>query len=425
MFGYDRDGDDDTLSDAEEVLAGTDPFVADSDGDGVLDGVEVRRGMDPFAADSDGDGIPDAEDVWPTTPSVADPFVPTDTPVSQAGSSLPDPEFDNASGRFVWQDSDGLAVWVGDLDPATGALVPADGRGTLIDTDVTPIGWGRNGPEWMVSAAGSEVVYAKVVGNQPRVMVATEGPGGWSVNGVPGTRGARSPFGSLDPNDTRPRVMYSTDIGGVAGSWWFDPMQATGGLALPRFYQFPRWVVGRRAVTGAARVGPVDQVFVVDVDTLVEEQVTFDPTDKGSVFFFLAPEMGGERMMFTTQGDVPNLPERLVVYRLQGGSWTPVKEIAGPPGFPFIISPEPLTWDGRSYVSFLASKGSVNLDNGEAQVWLAALSPADPLIRLISAPNAVVRKDPESYTAGARPWVYYSRILANGQRVIRRCELGL
>jgi hypothetical protein len=425
VYGYGADGDEDVASDADEVLAGTDPDDADSDNDGVLDGIELLRGMDPFGGDTDGDGVPDAEDVLPTIPSVADPFVQVDEVVTPPGASLPDPEFDNDSQRVTWQDWDGTGVWVADVDPSTGDLVPDDGRGQLIASGVATLGWGRNGPEWVQGPTGAELLYTRFFGGQAMVVHATEGVGGWTSATVPGTFGAQSPIGSLDVGDVAPRVRYVVEDGGRYESWWADLSAPAAGGELPRTLRFARWVPGTRLLTGVSREGDIDQVFTIDVDTLAVEQVTTSPIDKGSVFFFEAPELGGELLMYTTHAIIADNPDRVVVYRRIGGVWTPIKEISTPPGFPFVVSPEPFVWGGRSYVSFLATRGQFNFDNGEGQVWLAALAPGDDLLRRVSLPDAVVRKDPEPYAGGDRPWVYYSRILAGGDRVIRRCELGL
>ena len=43
-----RDADQDGLSDEEEKVFGTDPFVRDTDGDSYSDGVEVESGYDPL-----------------------------------------------------------------------------------------------------------------------------------------------------------------------------------------------------------------------------------------------------------------------------------------------------------------------------------------------------------------------------------------
>ena len=73
------DSDGDGISNADEVLAGTNPSSADSDGDGVSDAIEIANNMDPTngsdaTQDSDGDGISDGEEVLagtnPATPIV-------------------------------------------------------------------------------------------------------------------------------------------------------------------------------------------------------------------------------------------------------------------------------------------------------------------------------------------------------------------
>ncbi|NBC40581.1 OmpA family protein [Corallococcus exiguus] len=57
------DSDNDGLTDAEEILAGTDPNNPDTDGDGIPDGIEVKvGGTDPLDSDSDDDGILDGNE---------------------------------------------------------------------------------------------------------------------------------------------------------------------------------------------------------------------------------------------------------------------------------------------------------------------------------------------------------------------------
>ncbi len=61
------DWDKDGLSDAGEILAGSDMFVVDTDGDTIRDGTEVRYGMDPLrddtAEDNDEDGLSNIREI--------------------------------------------------------------------------------------------------------------------------------------------------------------------------------------------------------------------------------------------------------------------------------------------------------------------------------------------------------------------------
>ncbi len=61
----DTDDDNDGLSDVDEAAAGSDPLVADSDGDGLDDGTEVANGTSPTSADSDADSVNDGVDNCP------------------------------------------------------------------------------------------------------------------------------------------------------------------------------------------------------------------------------------------------------------------------------------------------------------------------------------------------------------------------
>lgn len=96
----DADSDDDGLGDGEEVdlAAGTgcpDPLVADSDGDGLLDGEELAMGTSPCLVDTDGDGLDDLLDPAPAEPGVPDDFI--EMVVQQASAmiaSVPPASFD-------------------------------------------------------------------------------------------------------------------------------------------------------------------------------------------------------------------------------------------------------------------------------------------------------------------------------------------
>jgi hypothetical protein len=421
--GVDRDGDG--LDDAAEVgLHHTDPARVDTDGDGALDGVEVERGLDPTDPDMDLDGMLDGVDVMPRQVGPFDAFLPVDTVVSARLDSLPDPEFE-PSGHVAWQHDDGAALWVAALDPTTGALVPRDGRGTRLATGVTPIGLARNGPEWTLRDDLPIVLFNKEIAGAWRMFQAEETPAGWVTTPISDSDGAVAPVGTLDPADPDPWVSYLR--GGLP-----TPDVCARSIADPttertnaRPLQFPRWIPGERAIAGVLPIGGVNSVVRWDPVLDTTERITQDAEHHGSVFFFDAPELGGEQLFFTTHGPVPDLPTSLVVWRQRQGVWEPWREIVPPAAYPYVVSPEPFTWNGISYASFLASSEPLNRNNGAAVVFIAALLPGQDLIRRVSDATPIIRKDPETWLGGARPWVYYSEVDPAGRRVLHRVEVGL
>ncbi len=114
------DGDGDGISDAVEVLRGTDPLDDDSDDDGFADGAENRPDTtSPLAFDSDEDGLGDGLEsglvsgVAGTDPLV---FVPDADPLSTTDPLLPDT--DGGQFRDGFEDLDGNGRFdPGETDP--------------------------------------------------------------------------------------------------------------------------------------------------------------------------------------------------------------------------------------------------------------------------------------------------------------------
>lgn len=134
IVGTDPDTDGDGLTDAEEVLLGTNPNDTDSDDDGLNDGDEENViGTDPLDSDSDDDGLNDGDEM---TVHGSDPLV-ADTD----GDGLNDGNEVNTHGSDPTKtdtDNDGL----GDFDEVnthftSPSNVDTDGDGLLDGTEIS------------------------------------------------------------------------------------------------------------------------------------------------------------------------------------------------------------------------------------------------------------------------------------------------
>ena len=79
------DEDGDLLTNADEAIFGTDPFLPDTDTDGILDGVEVNVSLtDPLLFDTDGGGTGDGQEFFM---NCTDALLPADDGLMLCGDS--------------------------------------------------------------------------------------------------------------------------------------------------------------------------------------------------------------------------------------------------------------------------------------------------------------------------------------------------
>jgi hypothetical protein len=428
MMSPRRDRDGDGLADDEERALGTSVRDPDSDGDGATDGTEVAWGLPPLDPDEDRDGQPDGADLAPHVPDAPDAWVADDVVVSDPAQDLSDPEYDPARHRFVWQDDDGAALWIGGVDPTTGAFVPPDGRGGLVDVDPGPMRVASNGPEWAISAGGAEIAYIKDEGGRWALWVAREAaPGVWAPEVMPGPTWAALPYGQRVPTATASRVTFRTSgwLGRLSG--WRSTADAADVHVLPpelgckdmRFAtDDERYLLGTTSVDG------VVQIWQADITTGAWSVITTDAGDKGDPWRIAVPEWGGEPAIVAERGRLDHYSE-LAIYREIGGAWTLDHTVRAPAHTPELISPEVFTWGDTSWVSFVAATWADAPANGDADVYVVSLASPSALPRRVSAAVPAVRKDAEPYVGGVRPWVFYAAPTAAGVTVIRRVELGI
>ena len=358
--------------------------------------------------------------------------------VTTAG--IPDYEYDSAKGgvlcaacnfgdgnsRFAFADAN-HNLWVAQLDFQSGAFVPADGHGALIDTDVATATDYGNGPEWFESSSGSGFVFTKYLPDQPYsdatavVGIATMVGGVWTTTILSDAPGRVSPDATKNPADSDVYINYVT---APKGRWYWRKLSQIGvehelPLSSLTDGNSRRWVPGTHSIIFQGHVATdpqlVDQVFLYDVDTGVLEQLTFNPNGVVSALMWRAPEFNDEYVFLT----MAKFRQQILVYRKLPGvdrilRWTVVKTIDGPAALPYFFSPEPFTHNGRSYVFTEASSSSRFFDRTiPNQLAISGIDPLRLDARLLTNDTQVfrLRLDPESFVTAQGPFIYYNRLV--------------
>ena len=339
------------------------------------------------------------------------------------------PSCNNGAGnaRFIFTDANNN-LWVGNIDHASGAFVPANGRSVLVDSDAAQVTDFGNGPEWMNSALGSEIVYVKYLPGQPHssttagLAVASPTGGTWATRFVEGGQQRYSPLGSLDVGDPLPRMLYQSLNDSRA--YWRYANDPTSEKLLPsdRPVCSRRWVPGRHAVVYTAPclirlgAGKPAQAYWLDLDTGVEQQITSDPTPKLHAFAWQAPEFNNDWVVFTVADRNKIEVHRRTVAANGTATWALVNAIAMPADKPFITSPESFVHNGKSYVAMqLSSSSSASDYSVPTQIAITGIEPGVPSLRILTTdgPTAHLRLDPEYYITSQGPFIYYNRYVAS------------
>jgi len=353
-------------------------------------------------------------------------------------SDLIDAEFSQQRGQIVWVDMDGQ-MWVANVDRRTGAILPSDGKGQLIDRDALTmyevLGVTFNGPEWLPSADGVHIVYTKFLPNRPRTtgnarlaLARRNKSGSWSIQILQPSTPRNAPYASTDVGDPNPRITY---VDPFFNHYWRDVADPDSEELIPGMpvsLKSVRFVAGERAVVYAAPVDGVSQVFRYDLDSKALEQLTFDDGDKDIdtvPWMWSAPEFGGSPVLKT----VVNLNEMRFYRRLQspggGLKWTLFSRRQFKDGSK-VLSPEPLVYGGQSHVF---TGLAVLPDDFSSEIWLVNLSKGQPFMRRLDTNSpAKGRMDPEVFVTERGPFIYYNRFDSTqvpGQPFCPTCSEGV
>lgn len=367
--------------------------------------------------------------------------------VQVSTAAIPDYEFDSArNGRFcascnfgagnarlAFTDNTGN-LWLGYVDYNTGAFIPEDGRGLLIDTHTAPVPDFGNGPEWMASANGSQLVYTRYLDGLPnstasaQIGIATQtAANSWAAGVLANSLGRATPDGTKDETDTDPRINYIQSD--KEDLFWRSASAPNTEVPMPigdlTGGNSRRWVPGTRKIIfqGHLNTDPrlLDQVWLYDTDSGVREQLTFDSVTKAGGFMWKAPEYGGQYLFFT----MANFRQEIWVYRnLKGPKgkyyWTVTKKIKAPRNptdttkSMFFWSPEVFTHNGRSYIFTQVSTSNKFFDKSiPTQLALSGIDPLKNDFRMLTndTTHFRVRLDPEYFITAQGPFIYYNRLI--------------
>ncbi|AGY58129.1 hypothetical protein [Gloeobacter kilaueensis] len=359
--------------------------------------------------------------------SLRQPVFATDIATSDPASNIVDEEFDQGSAQFAWVDLAGN-LWVGKVDPNTGAFVPPTGKGVLVDGTAAPLsGNGTtnvNGPEWAYSSAGAQLVYTRLDRTSGGLSLATAVQNGttWTASAILEGDNRQGPIGSEDTNDTAPRIIYF-DAGGFGNSaiLWRDLYEpSTEGTVDSAGASGARWKPMSHSVVYTRSINNVQQVFEFDTDTGTVTQITFDKGDKSAVFSWQAPEFGNDYVLFAESGG-----SQFLIYRKTNGRWKKINAVKPPSTGKYLLSPQYFVYNGKSYIFTVTSTSTNPYANVPTDIWLVGIDPASPFSRKVSDETVKARRDPEVFITNQGPYIYFNAISRAGGAVIYRADTGL
>jgi hypothetical protein len=394
----------------------------------------------------DASGVPDGQVVA----SQAAAFVPNETRMSDPRLNVGDPEFEPQNLRVAYFNNGEIRVAPivagGMVDLASSELVDT---GAVVRPDPRTVI--KNGPEWGLSRSGWDLYYTKVdaLGRPYMARATRSGNGSWAAAAVPTSTGRFFPMPSIDPLDPVSRILYgATDLPSIPHTvrvrWRAGDESDDHNIpAYMLLLNGPsRWIEGQRRVA-ASIVEPfgsgwVSQVVLYDIDTGVFERVTANTSPQvlyDEVWCVRAPEYDDRYVVWAVENTVSS--GRIVANTIKvfepgaSGGWTEARSVrpsAADPALPFIISPEPFTFKGRSYIAVLMSPAPIQ-KRDVGQLWILGL---DGFERQLTPPGVRrSRTEPEPLAIGGTMYVYFSAQALDatgtvtGNKTIFRSDTGL
>jgi len=349
-------------------------------------------------------------------------FVVKDILAVDSQASIFDPEYNTTLGLVCWK-SDDNELWISGLNPITHLYEPSDGKGTFVTNNLAPNGsesW--NGPEWMLSSQGTQIVCIKALWGIRYPGVATKVFGGWDCTTLLQYPNVEYAMATVDYTDSAACILFeTTDSDGI--SWIRNTNLCTK-------YHYPDVTLGFFArdnqqiccATNKSRhPGFIETACSLPYITSISEDTV------GAPFMWDDPATNSRLFMYRTNG----FKTLKIFQEISPDFWVLYNQFDSPLPleFQYITSPEPFTCGGRSYVSFMAAQSSSGKDGLPAQIWIAGADPADSLMRRVSDSTIGIRTDPEPVVFSDSAFVYYTDVLFDKSSTlkysVRKCDTGL
>ncbi len=338
-------------------------------------------------------------------------------------ASIFDPEYNTKFNIVCWK-SDDNELWISGLNPVTHLYQPADGKGTYVTGNLSPNeGESWNGPEWMLSSQGTQLVYNKTIGGIRYPGVATQVLGGWEPHTLFLYPNAVYSMATSNYSDSVALFLFETST--TRGIYWVKNTD------LNTRYFYPDVTLGFFAKGNQQICCATDKSrhpgFIESASSL--PFITFISQDTiGAPFMWNDPETSHRLFVYRTN----NNTTIKIFQEINTGLWVLYNSFNSPlPGpFQYLTSPEPFVCGGHSYISFMAAQSGVGKDGLPAQIWIEGANPADSFMRRVSDSSEAIRNDPEPVVFADSAFIYYTHVILDQksssiQYSVRKCDTGL
>lgn len=355
-----------------------------------------------------------------------------------AGVSYIDPEILQSENLMVYQVAGD--VWLAELNPTTGVFEKPQGNDLLIDQQIAPLNFSKNGPEFGISREGWRVYYNKELGgdiqiyrasvneNQVGVEALTDGeidrinqlpsqnPNASAVGLVYG----RGQFTSGPDNEQPDNFVAPTGPNFSSVAWLQDNEPEVEFLLTPLVPNVAgfRWAAGTSLATTTVGNQGEDfgQILLLDAETGNTRVITNDEGVKFDPYGWRAPEFSGELLVLAALEN-----SCIGIYRDTGKQyWERIIEIETPPEskLDFIQSSEPFVAAGRSYISTTVKRENEPIFTGvtESEIWVYGIEPdieSRLYLRCDNGQPGLVRHEAETFLGTDEVFLYYNKINPN------------